>query len=115
MKFDELDLKIFNVFLSDDVDGLTTSYLAKKIFNTQNRNELIKKTTQIDYRLKKWHKNGILIYENKNNAKHYFFNKNTITLGESILSVNGKKIEMGEALLIELADKSYIIRFLDEE
>ncbi|GAG10788.1 unnamed protein product, partial [marine sediment metagenome] len=87
MKFDSIDIKIFNTFIESD--SLTSTDIAKIIFSPKNRNELISKNTMIDYRMKKWVKSGLIINEIMNKVSHYSLNYDIITYGESHLSVDG--------------------------
>lgn len=113
MKFDTIDLKIFNAFVENNC--LTSTDIAKTVFKPKNRDEMIAKNTLITYRLKKWLKSGLIINETINKVKNYSLNEDLITFGESHLIVNGIKIEMGQALIIDLKDNGYIVKFLDEE
>lgn len=113
MKFDSTDIKIFNAFV--DNEYLTSTDIAKMIFTPKNRDEMIAKNTLISYRLKKWLKSGLIINNTVSGTKHYSLNDELITIGESFLTVDGKQIEMGNALIIDIKNNGYIIKFLDEE
>ena len=113
MRFDEIDLKIFNLFVESDL--LTSTEIAKRIFYPKNRDELIAKNSLIDYRMKKWRKSGLIINKIINKVRHYGLNDEIITFGESHLTVNGTQINMGQALIIDLKKNGYIIKFLDED
>ena len=113
MKFDSLDIQIFHAFIENE--SLTSTDIAKIIFNPKNRNELISKNTMIDYRMKKWLKSGLIINISTNKVRHYSLNDEIITFGESHLTVDGKQIDMGQALIIDLKDNGYLVKFLNEE
>lgn len=113
MKFDSIDLAIFNTFVENDT--LSSTDIAKLVFKPKNRDELIVKNNLIDYRLKKWLKSGLIIYTLDNKIKKYNLNDDIITFGESKLSINGTSVDMGNALIIDMKNNGYIVKFLDEE
>lgn len=113
MKFDDIDVKMLDIFT--DYESLTCTDIAKLIFNPKDRNEMIAKNSFIDYRLKQWIKNKILSVEIKEKKKLYSFNKEVITFGDSFISVDNKKIDMGLALVIDLAQNGYLVKFITEE
>lgn len=113
MKFDTIDLKIFNLFVENDL--LTSTEIAKKIFHPKNRNDLVAKNSFIDYRMKKWVKSGLIINKTTNKVRHYSLNDEIITFGESHLIVDGLQIDMGYALIIDMKHDGYIVKFLEED
>ena len=114
MKFDDLNMQILRFFLQSE-ETLTTSDVAKFIFKPKNRDELIKKTNLIDYRMKQMAKNKIITFEIENGIRYYCLIEENFTYGESYLTVNGKQIETGLAITYKLPDNNYIIKFLEEE
>lgn len=113
MKFDNIDSEIFNVLVENET--LTSTDIAKMLFEPQDRDELIAKNTLISYRLKKWVKSGLIIYSVIEKANHYSLNKKAITIGDSFLKVDGVEVSMGYALVINMEKNGYIVKFLDAE
>ena len=114
MKFDDIDIAIFNVFL--ETDSLTSTEITKKVydFEVPDRDLLVQKNTLIIKRLNKLYELGLLCYKKINRTKHYTINFDKITIGESNLKLNGKSVDMGIALIIDLDDNGYLVKFLDD-
>lgn len=115
MKFDEIAAKMLNLFIEED--NLTSTYIAKFIFNPKNRDELLKKNNLIIGRLKTWVKRGIIINGTvENRTAHYNLNSKNIKMGQLLLSMeDGDVDELGEYLVIDIEGQDRIIFRLTEE
>lgn len=51
----------------------------------------------------------------KENISYYSFNPELITIGNSNLEIEGKKKNFGKAMMIELPDGAYLVKFFEEE
>lgn len=113
MNIDKIDKQIFECFIRKKDKELTTSDVAKEIFPIDNKYELIKKTSMIDYRIKKWKEIGLII-KKKNRKKNYFrLDKRRVHYGKGELKVNGVNINMGKVIALDIGDGGYYISFIE--
>jgi len=113
MKVDNIDKEIFLAFLDDSEKEYTTSDIAKKIFEINDRYELIKKSSMISYRLDGWVEKELLTVKKSNNKNHYKINTERIHTGEGLLKINGIDVDMGMSMALEIEEGNYFIFFLD--
>ena len=102
MKFDEISVKMLNLFIEND--NLTSTYIAKSVFNPKNRAESLKKNNLIIGRLKTWVKRGIIVNGTMDNrTAHYNLNSKNIKMGHLQLSMeDGEVDELGNYLVIDI-------------
>lgn len=87
MKIDNTDIKI--LFLFNELDDiLTTSDIAKKIFEIKNDTDLRKKDSFIRARLTKLLKQKFLSISSENGTHYYALNKDNVTFSKDKITVN---------------------------
>jgi len=109
VSIDWIDLAIFHLVKTNG--DMTTSQLAKFIFNPRDDYELRKKDSFIRRRLQKWHKLGVISYEEIDGKKHWSFPKENIYIGEAKLVIDGDEIYLGIALVLKVGDKWFVAQF----
>jgi len=114
MKIDNIDLDILTVFIN--ADSLTSTDVTKIFYEevVNDRALMIAKNSFISHRLKKWLERDVLCCEVIDNKSHYTINFNRVTIGESHLTVNGKSVDMGKALVIDMDNNRFLIEFIDD-
>lgn len=90
--------------------GYTNCDIAKILYEIDGREELIRKTSLVDYRLKKLVKAGFIVFE-KGHPKRYFLNTENSVSGKTFITVNDTKIDVGESMVITLNEGQYLILF----
>lgn len=110
MKIDELDIEILNIFMDIDDSGYSNCDIAKTLYEIKGREELIRKTSLVDYRLKKLVKAGFIVFK-KGRSKRYFLNTENSVSGKTFITVNDTKIDVGESMVITLNEGQYLILF----
>lgn len=110
---DEEEINILTYFL-DKENELTTVDIAKGALKAKSRDEIKRKVSALTYKLNKWVDQELLCYHIENNIKYYYLNYDKITFNESTLAVNGKVINMGVALIVEMEKDKYTVCFLED-
>lgn len=115
MNIDDLDLMLMMFFLEYNGKTHTSVDAVKVLYAPDNRNDMIKLVNRVNYRLDKWVKQNVFIREIKEekNKKiaYYTVNLEGIYYGEAKLNIVGKKINVGEAIVLELKDGQYFVVF----
>ena len=115
MNMDSIDLDLFLYFLENGTTTHTVVDIVKNIFGDISRDEMIKKTSMINYRLKKWCKQEYFTCEIKNNIKYYTIALKGVYYEDNcILSTAIETLNLGKALILEMVDNTYIVHFLNE-
>ncbi|KKL15020.1 hypothetical protein LCGC14_2509790, partial [marine sediment metagenome] len=87
--------------------------VVKVIYSPETNAELTKLTTRVNYRLNKWVNRNVFIKEIKEEGNkkipYYTVNLEAIYYGDVELSVVGKKIDIGEAIVLEFKDGQYFV------
>jgi hypothetical protein len=100
---DEIDLRIFEIIKRDK--EVTTTKLAKEIFNPKDDYELRKKDSLIRKRLKKWNDLGVVKLVKRVSTSYYSIPFNRIFLGEGEIRIVEKnrevRFKIGEALALK--------------
>jgi hypothetical protein len=112
MKFDAEDLQLFLTLIYSEKGYLTNSAIAKEMYDIKDRHDLIKFTSKIDYRIKRWAKSGFICLVESNGAKKYAPNMKNIFLEKTILKVGKKKVVNARCLVFEFLDNSFVVHFL---
>ncbi len=115
MKIDDTDLDILTAFI--DADSLTSTDVTKFIYEEakNNRAVMVAKNAFISYRLKKWLERDVLCCKVIDNKSHYTINFDKVTIGQSQLTIDGKSVDMGRALIIDMDNNRFFIEYLDDE
>nr|BDI55197.1 MAG: DNA-binding protein containing wHTH domain [uncultured archaeon] len=115
MNIDDLDLTLMMFFLEFNGKTHTSCDVVKVIYAPESNAELIKLTTRVNYRLNKWVKQNVFLKEFKQEGKkkiaYYTINLEGIYYGDAELSIVGKKIDIGEAIILELKNGQYFVVF----
>ncbi len=115
MNIDDLDLMLMMFFLEYNGQTHTSCDVVKVIYSPETNAELTKLTTRVNYRLNKWVNRNVFIKEIKEEGNkkipYYTVNLEAIYYGDVELSVVGKKIDIGEAIVLELKDGQYFVVF----
>ena len=106
---------MFLFFLEDGNSICTVVDLAKDLFNPENRDEMIKKVSMLNYRLNKWVKEGLFTKNQENGTYYYTINIENIHYDDSELKVGDKTIDTGKAIIFEMRDNNYVVCFLEQD
>jgi len=115
MNIDDLDLMLMMFFLEFNGQTHTSVDAVKVLYAPDNRNDMIKFTNRVSYRLEKWVNQNVFIKEIKKdgnkNIAYYTINLEAIYYGNAELNIVNKKINAGEAIVLELKDGQYLVSF----
>lgn len=109
MNINDVDLAIFLYFLECEQETFTVVDIAKELFKPEDRECLIKKVSMINYRLRKWVKQGLFSVNVEHGVKYYSLNMQNIHYGDSSLTINNDSIETGKAIALQMKDNDYLI------
>jgi len=112
MNLDELDFDILNYLMYSEGEK-TVCDVVRDTLNPNDDYEMIKQTNKLEYRFKKLLKEKLLLCETKDKKRYYRINVDSMYFGEGHLSIGENTIDMGNALILELKDKSYYVVFVD--
>ena len=115
MKIDQTDLNLFLFFLENGSLTHTVVDAVKDLFSPKNRDEMIKKTSMLTYRLKRWVKDGMFGVHNEKGVNKYTINIDNILYDDSSIIVGDATIQMGRAIVFEMKDNNYIVCFLEQK
>lgn len=111
MILDETDYKIFKTLL--DKEEVTTTSLARSIWDINDLKRLKKKDSFIRKRLKDWEKRGVVKTHKKDGRNVYELKEGEFFAGKGILSVfvkdNSFSIDMGDVYGVKI-DGNWIVR-----
>ncbi|HEC37842.1 hypothetical protein LCGC14_0223210 [marine sediment metagenome] len=109
MKFDEIGVKMLNLFL--DNEDLTSTEIANTIFKPKNRSESLKKNNLIISRLKTWIKNGVIHNGTvEKRVAHYQLNTDIIKIGRLVLIIDDNiKEVLGDYFVIDIEGQERLI------
>ena len=117
MNIDDLDLMLMMFFLEYNGKTHTSVDVVKVLYDPDNRDDMIRFTNRVNYRLDKWVKLNIfqkeIKHERNKNIAYYTVNLDGIYYGEAELNIVGKKINAGVAIVLELKDGQYLVAFKD--
>lgn len=110
MKLTELDTDLLLSLM--DINGGTTTDLAKKIYDAEDNYELRKQDNRIRYRLERMREKDLLI----KNGSEYKVNKERVFLTPANLELDiGAKIPMGMMLVVHPEDDELLMRQISFE
>lgn len=117
MNIDDLDLMLMMFFLEYNGKTHTSVDVVKVLYAPDNRDDMIRCVNRVSYRLEKWVKQNVFLKEIKReknkNIAYYTANLEGIYYGEAELNIVGKKINAGEAIVLELKNGQYFVVFKD--
>ena len=109
LKFENLENRIIEVFVNAPQDFFTTTEIAKRVFIIKDRAELIKRTSLITYRLKKYSEQGIIVEITQNNIRQYRLNNENLLKGKTNLKVNKTSFDLGPSLVFNIDNTRCLI------
>ena len=112
MRIDELDLDIFLLLAYNFDKMFTVVDIVKELLAPKNRDELIKQTSKLDYRLKKWVDINFIDCIIRGGVKQYTTNIQEVFLEENtLLQLKDDVVDSGKALILKFCDDTYFIYF----
>ena len=112
MNIDATDLDLLLYFLENGNATSTVCDVVKGLYGDVDRDDMIKKTNMLKYRINKWLKQKVFHVNSINGTKHYTIDMDSIWVGDCDIHLGENALQLGKALVFKMLDDSFFVHFI---